>query len=157
MTATSPLLDRLRAAEAEDAAIVADLQASAFDEAWGVDSVRGLLALPANLSFLAIGGEGRAVGFLIGQCMIDVAEIISIAVDPRFRRQGWARAMLDGFTAVASARGAERVILDVAADNVGGLALYRTLGFDVIARRNRYYATGRPIPVDALVMAKTLS
>lgn len=149
-------LDRLRPATPEDAAQVADLQRAAFDETWSVESVARLLSGPANLSLLADRGDGGPAGFLIGQCVADTAEVIAVAVEAASRRRGWGVALLTGFEAVAAARGAERVILDVAADNAPALGLYRALGYETVARRDRYYATGRAAPVDALVMVKIL-
>jgi ribosomal-protein-alanine acetyltransferase len=156
MTGPATRLDALRAAEPEDAAAIAAVQQAAFDDPWSTDSVARLLSGPANLSLLA-ETDGRVVGFLIGQCVIDTAEVLAVAVDGAFRRGGWGGALLTGFERVAAASGAERVILDVAADNAAALTLYLSRGYEIVARRDRYYATGRADPVDALVMVKMLS
>lgn len=156
MTGRGTLLDALRAAEPEDAPAIAALQQASFDDHWSVDSVGRLLTGPANLSLLA-ERDGVIQGFLIGQCVVDTAEVLAVAVEATARRVGWGGALLTGFERVAQASGAERVILDVAADNAPALALYTARGYETIARRDRYYAMGRPAPVDALVMAKNLA
>lgn len=149
-------LDALRAAELADAEAVAALQQASFDDRWSAESVGRLLSGPANLSLVA-EGDGRILGFLIGQCVVDTAEVLAVAVDAAVRRSGWGAALLTGFEQVAAASGADRVILDVAADNDPARALYGARGYEIVARRDRYYASGRPVPVDALVMAKTLA
>ncbi|WP_420563190.1 ribosomal protein S18-alanine N-acetyltransferase [Thalassobaculum sp.] len=155
MTGRDGLLEALRAADAADADAVAALQRASFDDQWSMEAVTGLLSGPANLSLVA-EAQGRLVGFLIGQCVVDTAEVLAVAVDPGARRAGWGGALLTGFERVARASGAERVILDVAADNAAALALYAGRGYQTVARRDRYYAIGRAHPVDALVMAKNL-
>lgn len=149
------LLEMLRAADPTDADAIAAIQQDSFDDQWSADSVASLLLGPANLSVVA-EREGRLLGFLIGQCVVDTAEVLAVAVVKEARRTGWGAALLTGFERVASASGAERVILDVAADNGPALALYAARGYETVARRDRYYATGRSDPVDALVMVKNL-
>lgn len=155
MTVHEALLERLRAATPDDAARIAVLQRSAFDDRWSAESVGRLLSGPASLSLIAEACDGAA-GFLIGQCVADTAEVIAVAVAQNHRRRGWGSALLAGFEAVAATSGAERALLDVAADNAAALALYRARGYEAVARRDRYYTTGRADPVDALVMVKML-
>ena len=156
MTGLEGQLDALRAAGPADAGAIAALQQASFDDRWSAESVGRLLSGPANLSLLA-EWEGRVLGFLIGQCVVDTAEVLAVAVAAEARRVGWGGALLTGFERLAEASGAERVILDVAADNAPALALYATRGYETIARRDRYYVAGRAHAVDALVMARMLS
>lgn len=149
------LADCLRAAEPSDAEAIAALQRASFDDPWSADSVRRLLTGPAGLSLIA--EQGGLAGFLVGQCVADTAEVLAVAVDGSRRRAGWGNALLAGFEAVAAAAGAERVLLDVAADNAAAEGLYRSRGYETVARRDRYYAARRSAPVDALVMVKMLS
>lgn len=156
MTGRVGVPDALRAAEPDDAPAIAALQQASFDDPWSAESVGRLLTGPANLSLVA-EPHGRIQGFLIGQCVVDTAEVLAVAVDAAVRRAGWGGALLAGFERLADASGAERVLLDVAADNAPALALYATCGYQTIARRDRYYAIGQADPVDALVMVKNLS
>ncbi|MFX4220048.1 MAG: ribosomal protein S18-alanine N-acetyltransferase [Thalassobaculum sp.] len=146
--------DLLRAADPSDAEAIAALQQASFDDPWSADSVRSLLTGPANLSLVA--EDAGLAGFLVGQSVADTAEVLAVAVDGARRREGWGHALLAGFEAVARAAGADRVLLDVAADNAAAGALYRSRGYEAVARRDRYYAAGRPVPVDAMVMVKML-
>jgi ribosomal-protein-alanine acetyltransferase len=77
------------------------------------------------------------------------ADIQTIAVAPEARRSGLGRTIMLTLVNEAVKRGAEAVLLEVRADNPGAQALYRSLGFEQLAVRERYY---QPDGVDALVM-----
>jgi ribosomal-protein-alanine N-acetyltransferase len=78
----------------------------------------------------------------------DVADLERIATRPAARGRGRARELLEDVLDDARDRGAERMLLEVAADNAVAVALYESCGFATIATRRAYYAGG----VDALVM-----
>ncbi|KAA1374668.1 GNAT family N-acetyltransferase [Aeromicrobium fastidiosum] len=78
----------------------------------------------------------------------DVADLDRIAVLPGSRGQGLAAGLLVDLVDLARDLDAERMLLEVAADNVPAIGLYEAHGFDTIATRRGYYAGG----VDALVM-----
>lgn len=82
------------------------------------------------------------------------ADIQTIAVAPESRRGGLGRTLVRTLINEAIKRGAREVFLEVRADNPGAQSLYRSLGFEQIAVRKRYYQPG---DVDALVMRLTVS
>lgn len=91
-----------------------------------VDGYAGLLAVPG-------GGQ---------------ADIQTVAVAERARRRGLGRTLMLALLDEARRREAGEVFLEVRADNPAAQALYRSLGFEQIAVRRRYYRGG----VDALAM-----
>ena len=82
-----------------------------------------------------------------------VSDLMTIAVAPRGRRRGLAAALLDELLARARDAGAQRVLLEVRADNDPARALYARAGFQVLHTRRAYYPGG----VDALILALDLS
>lgn len=78
----------------------------------------------------------------------DMADLDRIAVLPDARGRGLARALLTALIDSARDLGADRMLLEVAADNAAAIGLYDSFGFDVIATRTGYYVGG----IDALVM-----
>ena len=79
--------------------------------------------------------------------------ITNLAVHPAWRRRGVARRLLAAALAEGVARGVTLAFLEVRPSNTHALALYESLGFLVIGRRNGYYFdTGE----DALVMEARL-
>lgn len=77
------------------------------------------------------------------------ADIQTIAVAPSFRRAGLGRAVMAKLIGAARLAGAERVFLEVRADNPAAQTLYADLGFVEVGQRPHYY---QPDDVDAVVM-----
>ncbi|QAY73197.1 ribosomal-protein-alanine N-acetyltransferase [Agromyces protaetiae] len=75
-------------------------------------------------------------------------DIQTIAVEPAQRGGGVGRALMNALIAEARARGAERLFLEVRADNPVARGLYTSLGFAEIGVRPGYYRDG----VDAVLM-----
>lgn len=71
------------------------------------------------------------------------AEIISLAVDPGYRKQGVATALVKRACANAKRAGVERLSLTVRATNRGAIRLYELLGFRYVRRLAGYYENGR--------------
>ena len=91
--------------------------------------------------------DGRIAGFLVArQTAPGEHEILNIAVEPRQRRCGIARRLLE--SELASARGAW--FLEVRESNAAAIAFYRSLGFQLAGRRAEYYH--RDLAESAIVM-----
>lgn len=138
-----------RGATTADAPALAALHAAAFPpaQAWGANAIALLLAMPG-----AFGVWRDGAGLVLARMAATEAEILTIAVAPETRRRGHGAALLGEATAVARARGAAAMFLEVAADNAAALALYAREGFVEVGRRRRYYADG----ADALVLRRDL-
>ena len=98
-------------------------------------------------------GRRGIVGYL---CFWEIGHeihITNLAVHPEWRRRGVARQLLGAALIEGVARGVTLAFLEVRPSNTRALALYESLGFQVIGRRNGYYFdTGE----DALVMEARL-
>jgi ribosomal-protein-alanine N-acetyltransferase len=95
---------------------------------------------------------GRVVGYLFAWFILDEVHLGNLAVDPRYRRQGVARALLSRLVERSRRRGSTFITLEVRAQNTAAIALYEGLGFRRVAVRKGYYA-GRE---DALIMEREL-
>jgi ribosomal protein S18 acetylase RimI-like enzyme len=69
----------------------------------------------------------------------DTAHVAQIAIDPAYRRRGYARALMQGAIERATAAGYWRLTLLVAEENDSARALYESLGFE--AHGHFLYAT----------------
>ena len=128
----------IRPAGPFDLALLAALHGACFSERWDQASLASLLATPGALALLAATAQEPS-GFIILRAIAGEAEIISIGVRPEMRRSGIGRGLLAAAAAAAGDRGAERLFLEVAADNIPALGLYLSNGFTEVGQRRNYY------------------
>lgn len=140
-----------------DADALARLHAQGFYRGWPREDFAAYLADPdATPAYVACDAKRRIAGFAMLRLAADEAELMTIAVAPKWRGKGVAAALLRaGFEDLLMSR-ARRLYLEVAADNGPALALYRRHGFAEIGRRDGYYARPDGKPATALVMSRDL-
>lgn len=149
-------------AHEDDAAALAAVHRAAFPvegEHWGEKAFRDLLRQKTVFCLKAIqhGRVGAAAqpphGFVLVREVAGDAEILTVAVHPNKQGHSLGRLLMEEALRELYARRAVSLYLEVAADNVAALRLYRRLGFDEIGRRDGYYArSGRDQAVAALTM-----
>lgn len=123
-------------------------------EAWSSTSYRAELRDTASRAYLALESpEGALLGWGGVLVAADQAEITTVGVIPSAQRHGLGRRLLDELCALAAARGAREMFLEVRVDNEAAQRLYDAAGFTEVGRRRGYYDRGR---VDALVMHRQL-
>jgi ribosomal-protein-alanine N-acetyltransferase len=98
----------------------------------------------------------RAVGFVLGQLAADEAEILTLGVGKDSQRHGIGRRLVEALARAAKKAEARRLHLEVAADNIPALVLYKKLGFQEAGRRKAYYQRAGAPAEDALRLALTL-
>ncbi|MBD8080482.1 ribosomal protein S18-alanine N-acetyltransferase [Cellulosimicrobium arenosum] len=84
----------------------------------------------------------------------DVAQVMTIGVDPALQHQGVGSALLEALIGRSRAIGAEALLLEVRVDNDPALAMYAKYGFEQLGVRKRYY---QPEDVDAYTMRLELA
>lgn len=117
---------------------------------FSTEEFAALLAAPTIYLCTATGG------FALGRAVAGEAELLTLAVDPALRRQGYGRDLLRRFAAEAARRGAASAFLEVAAGNDAARALYASESWQETGRRKGYYQLGDGQSEDAIVMQKTL-
>jgi [ribosomal protein S18]-alanine N-acetyltransferase len=95
-------------------------------------------------------GHHEVVGMVVVWMIVDEAHIATFAVDPRYRRNGIGRLLLEDALREAIKQGATSSTLEVRAGNIPAQALYRAFGFDVVGRRHAYYKDNSE---DAILMS----
>ncbi len=90
-------------------------------------------------------------GFIVYRIAVDEAEIITIGVNPDFRRQGIAAAMVGIIEKTLKNQGVKKIFLEVASDNIPAQKLYENSGFIQVGLRPKYYDG-----VDAILMSKDI-
>lgn len=145
----------IRPATEDDLPALAAIHAACFAAPWDATALRSVMSGPGAGCLVA--ALGSTAGFVIVRVIAGEAEILTIAVEPRARRRGMARALIEAAVIWSRAMGAEAMFLEAAEDNPAALALYEGLGFNIAGRRRAYYARPGRAPVDARVMRRALN
>ncbi len=156
MTISDPVSSRramlLRSAVPEDFPRLWRLDQICFEPgiAYSQRELRRFLELPGAQSVVAESGQ-RVTGFALGYPDgPDLARVVTLDVDPSFRRSGLGRRLLEALLERLAAAGAERAVLEVDVRNSGAIAFYRELGFRPTRRLPSYYGAG----LDAMEMTR---
>lgn len=82
--------------------------------------------------------DDKIVGFITATALYETCDILSIVVDPDYRKQGIGTNLL-GYLISDLGEVLKLVTLEVATKNKEALALYDKFGFEVIHKREHYY------------------
>ena len=97
-------------------------------------SIRRKLAAQRNLFFVAVDGEGKLVGTVMGGYDGHRGWIYSLAVDPAHHRQKVGTALMRHVEKALTDHGAPKINLQVFPTNSGAIAFYEKLGYRVEER-----------------------
>ena len=104
-----------------------------------------------------IASEGlNSIGFVVFKRIVDLADIIEIAVVPSLQGQGVGRKLLRAAIQSMRDMGVFRCQLEVRESNAAALALYLSEGFIRDGERPGYYTTESGGREDALLLSKQL-
>ncbi len=100
----------------------------------------------------------KSRSFLIGRIVKSEAEILTLAVSPSERRKGLASFLMESFIKKAKLARVDRIILEVAEDNIPALDLYTKFSFTRVGERKSYYSPKTQVSVsNALVLEHNIS
>lgn len=146
-------VDGARPGEAER---LAEVHREAFPRTWSAHDFQTLMADPSVfvlvVRLLSPLGARRIAGFVTVRFAADEAEILTIAVSPRHRRQGYARLLMDDVIRRLYRERIAALFLEVDRANYAAVHLYQRLGFKVAGERKHYYANPTAGDGTALVM-----
>lgn len=138
----------LRPMLATDLPAVMEIDAESLPRPWSAALWREELKSPFA-SYMVLEDGGEVVAHLGTKIVADELHVMTLAVRPRYRRRGYARAMISA--AIAASPEARYVHLEVRPGNTAARALYESMGFVVTGLRPRYYGDE-----DAVLMTLTL-
>ncbi len=125
------------------------LEKSCFSDPWTAQQLESQLKGPQHEFIAAVSPDGRVLAYVGMMFVLDEGYISNVAVDPAFRRQGLADALIDRLLPICRAHGLAFVTLEVRVGNAPAIALYRKHGFRTVGLRKAYYEKPRE---DALLM-----
>lgn len=141
---------RITLMESAHVSQVAQLEKLCFSAPWSENSISSELTNPLSCWLVALDGD-RVAGYVGSQTVLDESDMMNIAVDPQFRRQGIAQALVEELVKCLARKGSRCLTLEVRASNAGAIALYGKLGFVQVGLRKNYYRNPRE---DAMILRK---
>lgn len=130
---------------------VAELEKLCFGTAaWSEKSITSELTNPLSLWLVAVE-EGRVLGYVGSQTVMDETDMMNVAVHPDCRGQGIATGLIVDLIGALKLRGSRCLTLEVRASNEPAKGLYRMLDFQEVGIRKNYYRNPRE---DALILRK---
>ncbi|MDD7909671.1 MULTISPECIES: ribosomal protein S18-alanine N-acetyltransferase [Pseudovibrio] len=134
----------IRKTTLQDLRSLADIHAQCFQPGWGRAELASLYEQKGVVFFTATpsGAFERRdpIGFLALRIVADEAEVLTIAVSPKYQGKGVGRKLMeDGLFHLYSER-VEMLFLEVDDTNVSAVSLYKKLGFRQVGERKGYYS-----------------
>lgn len=117
---------------------------------WSVTEYETLLADPKTIFV------NDPMGFAIGSCIFDQAELLLIITRPEFRGMGHGARVLSQFELNSRDRGAASILLEVSEQNASARRLYDRHGYTQIGTRRHYYKTLHGERQDAVILRKEI-
>lgn len=125
------------------------------DDSWDISALQDLFAQDYN-HFFVVKELEKIIGYCIVQVMFDTAEILRIGVGQGYQGKGFAKNLLNNVVIFLINLSVEKLLLEVRADNILAIALYKNFGFEQISIRKNYYRLQNGLTIDALILQKTL-
>jgi len=129
---------------------IAALEQICFADPWCESSVQSELDNPLSLWLVVLVDE-KVAAYIGSQTVLDEADIMNVAVAPEYRRQGFAKLLLNALQDVLAAKGVHSLTLEVRASNIPAITLYEAVGYVQVGRRPNYYHKPKE---DALILRK---
>ncbi len=135
-----------------DIPVLAGLEKEIYPESpWSAAQFREELSgVPKTRKYLVALDKQEIVGYGGVAIAGDVADIHTLTVIPSYRRKGIATQILKELEGWALSKGFKDFMLEMREGNLEAQPLYEKYGYQVISRRDNYYAPG----IHALIMRK---
>jgi ribosomal-protein-alanine N-acetyltransferase len=134
-----------------DMAEVMAVERAAYSAGWPPTAFERELTHNAMARYVVLreSKDGPLRGFGGIWLMVDEAHVVTVAVVPEARRQGYGRALVHALLNVAIEHGMALATLEVRQSNAAARALYAAYGFYEVGFRKAYYSDNHE---DAVIM-----
>lgn len=142
----------LRAAISLDIPVLVSMEQEIYPESpWSAAQFREELAgVPSTRKYLVAVDQSKIVGYGGIALAGDLADIHTLTVIAEYRRRGIATLILEQLEQWAIGKGSNALMLEMREGNEAAMSLYNQVGYQLISRRDNYYAKG----IHALILRK---
>ena len=115
------------------------IESATFSKPWKREDFVKEMTSNACARYLVAEKEGAIVGFAGAWMVLDEAHVTNIAVREDHRGQGIGRKLTEGLMQYAANLGVDYMSLEVRKSNLTAQNLYKSVGFEYVGVRKRYY------------------
>eukprot|EP01036_Dinobryon_divergens_P051461 gene51461-68869_t len=116
-------------AQPRDSDAAAKLHAASFYRGWPKEDIAAYIMDTDTPTLVVCDQKRKVAGFAMLRLLGDDVELMTIAVDPKYRGKGVGAALMRACFEDLLMTPSKRMILEVAADNPAAIRLYEKLGF----------------------------
>jgi len=117
---------------------VYSVEKECFDDPYPLQLLDDLVDIERNRFLIAVE-SGKVVGYSVGTSN---GHIVSVAVDPRHRRQGIGTRLLSAVIRQIMQDGTKEIYLEVRKGNTSAISFYERMGFRISSEIRHYYPDG---------------
>ncbi|MGH2633605.1 MAG: ribosomal protein S18-alanine N-acetyltransferase, partial [Tepidiformaceae bacterium] len=139
----APGVPRMRAMRGDDVSAVMKVERASFAAGWPRTAFARELSGNAMARYVVLeepGEPGAVIGFGGIWLMLDEAHVVTVAIAPELRGNGFGRMLVHGLVGLARANEMTVATLECRVSNAAARALYGDYGFYEVGLRKRYYA-----------------
>ena len=115
------------------------IEVSSFPKPWKREDFVKEMTGNVCARYLVAEENGKVIGFAGAWIVLDEAHVTNIAVEAPCRGKGVGRALTAALMQYAANLGVEYATLEVRRGNIVAQNLYRSVGFEYVGVRKRYY------------------
>lgn len=136
----------IRSLVKDDLSEILKIERNSFSDPWSENKF--LEEFKSKVSYLYVAAfDNRLCGYIVLWHINDEGNIMNLAVNPEYRRQGIGRKLINCIINLAQSKKIHSIFLEVRSKNIPAIRLYESFGFKTYAARKKYYPDD-----DALLM-----
>lgn len=139
----------------EDCYTAAQIHKDGFYRSWKAQEIKDLIEKPMIFG-LKVQSHNNLLGFILWSEASDEAEILTLVIHPSHQRQGLSTLLLQSFFSLLMKKMITKIFIEVAEDNRGAIALYKSLDFIYLNQRPNYYSRDGGQYCTAMIYVKEL-
>ena len=97
------------------------------------------ISLDTFSNCIVLEEDKKIIGFITYSIIYERAEVIDIIIESPYRNKGYGKILLNNAISDIKENNCINITLEVNEKNIAAINLYKSLGFDIIAKRNNYY------------------
>ncbi len=119
---------RMRIMCADDVKVIAALEQKVFSSPWSLKSIQSFFDYSGRGFAHVCENDSAVVGYAFNVLVADELHILNVAVDEKYRRQGYGQYIVEFIVESARSNGAIYAYLELRESNEAAINLYKKIG-----------------------------